>query len=158
MKNLISLILLLVAFNSTAQTQEENKAKQVVIDFFEAFHRQDSTALKNLAHPAVIMHSIGSNREGVVQVSTNQYGEFINRITGIPSTTKFEEVIHSYDVKINGPLATVLTPYSFMVDGNLSHCGVNSFTMAKESETWLIVHIIDTRGNENCDNLREDKN
>jgi predicted component of viral defense system (DUF524 family) len=78
------------------------------------------------------MQSLAEGREGKNSLSSNTYAEFLQRIKSIPSTTKFEEKIHSFDVRINGALATVITPYSFHVNGNLSHCGVNSFTMVKE--------------------------
>lgn len=128
----------------------EAEAKKVVTDFFEAFHKQDSVSLRNLAHPSIKMQSIGANAEGNVQVSTVTYGNFLKSIISIPSTTKFEEKLHSFNVQVNGPLAVVITEYSFWVNDKLSHCGVNSFTLVKEEEEWKITYIIDTRKKEGC--------
>ncbi len=153
MKKFLSFLFLVTCFTSFAQTAEEAAVKDVVTGFFEAFHRQDSVALQSFAHPSVNMQSLGNNAEGKLILSTNTYGEFLKRITSIPSSTKFEEKLHGFDVRVNGPLATVITPYSFLVNGNLSHCGVNSFTMVKETEEWKIIHIIDTRSREGCDRL-----
>ncbi|MCJ7759077.1 MAG: nuclear transport factor 2 family protein, partial [Gillisia sp.] len=58
--------------------------------------------------------------------------------------------LHSFDIRINGALANVITPYSFYVNGNLSHCGVNSFQLFKESGNWKIIYIVDTRIKEGC--------
>lgn len=155
MKKIICLCLLFTAslFSFAQEGQEEENARRVVVEFFEAFHRQDSVALRNLAHPTIKMQSIATNEQGAGNLSTNTYSEFLNRIVSIPSTTKFEEKLHSFEVQVNGPLATVITPYSFIVNGNLSHCGVNSFTMVKEAEEWKIVYIIDTRSKTGCDTL-----
>lgn len=151
MKNSFLLIVLLFAIPGFSQSEQDKaKAKEVVIDFFEAFHEQDSVALRKLAHPTITMQSIGKDQQGNNKVSTNSYGEFLKSIVGIPATTKFEEKLHSFEVQVNGALAQVITPYSFLVNEQLSHCGVNSFTMVKEADEWKIVYIIDTRVREGC--------
>ncbi|QED36473.1 nuclear transport factor 2 family protein [Antarcticibacterium arcticum] len=151
MKHLQIFILLLLSTSGFAQNQpEDDKVKKVVTDFFEAFHQQDSLALRELAHPNVIMQSVSTNPAGETKVVTVDYGNFLKSIVSIPASTKFEEKLHSFDVTMNGSLATIVTPFSFYLNGNLSHCGVNSFTMVKEAEEWKIVHIIDTRIKEGC--------
>lgn len=152
MKIFTVILVFIAGINSYAQSpKDETGAKQVVNQFFEAFHKQDTVALRELAHPSVNMQSLAENPGGNNKLSTNTYAEFLQRIKSIPSTTKFEEKLLSYDVRINGALATVITPYSFHLNGNLSHCGVNSFTMVKEAEEWKIVHIIDTRNRNGCE-------
>ncbi len=153
MKKIFPLLFLFIGLHAFSQSQQEAEAKKVVTDFFEAFHKQDSVALRNMAHPSIKMQSIATNAEGASKVSTNDYGAFLKSIATIPPTTKFEEKLHSFDVTVNGPLANVTTPYSFLVNGNLSHCGVNSFTLVKEAGEWKIVYLIDTRRKENCDSL-----
>lgn len=157
MKKFLFFLMLFLSFSSFAQDVQEEEVKEVVTTFFEAFHRQDSIALRNLAHPTIKMQSIATNGGGTSQLSTNTYGEFLRSIASIPPTTKFEEKLHSFDVQVNGPLANVTTPYSFLVNGNLSHCGVNSFTMVKEAEEWKIIYIIDTRKKQGCDSLLKDE-
>lgn len=150
MKTFYTIILLFAGVSSFSQITPEEEAKKIIVEFFDAFHRQDSIALKNLAHPSVRMQSIGNNKEGETRLTGNAYADFVKSITTIPSTTQIEEIIHSYEVSVNGPLANIITPYTFLVNGKLSHCGVNAFTLVKEMEDWKIVHIIDTRSNENC--------
>jgi hypothetical protein len=78
-------------------------------------------------------------------LTTDESSKFYNSIASIPSQVKFEERITDYKVQIDGTLAHVWTPYQFYINGNLSHSGVNSFTLFKENESWKIIHIIDTR-------------
>lgn len=152
MKIIILILVSLAGFSSFAQSpQDEAEARQVVIDFFEAFHRQDTIVLRNLSHPSAVMQSLAENSGENNKLSTITYADFLQRIKSIPSTTKFEEKLHSYDVRVNGALATVITPYTFHLNGNISHCGVNSFTMVKEAEEWKITHIIDTRNKIGCE-------
>lgn len=155
MNKFLVIAFLFSSFTSFAQTAEETEVKNMVTEFFEAFHKQDTLALRELAHSTVSMQSLAEGPEGKNSLSGNTYAQFLQRIHSIPSTTKFEEKIHSFEVSINGGLATVITPYSFLVNGDLSHCGVNSFTMVKEEEAWKIVHIIDTRRKEGCDKLEK---
>lgn len=151
MKHLVILLMFFISVTAHSQTPTETEnAIQVVIDFFEAFHKQDSIALRKLAHPTVIMQSVSTSPTGETKVITEEYGKFLKSIVSIPATTKFEEKLHSFDVTINGSLATVITPFSFYFNGNLSHCGVNSFSLVKMPEGWKIAHIIDTRIKEGC--------
>lgn len=154
MKHIFLLLILFTGLSIFAQeSSEEAEAKKVITDFFEAFHKQDSVALRNLAHSSIKMQSVGANKEGKIEVSSLTYGNFLKSISSIPSTTKFEEKLQSFDITVNGPLAQVVTPYSFLVNDNLSHCGVNSFTLVKEESEWKIVYLIDTRKKEGCNSL-----
>ncbi len=62
-----------------------------------------------------------------------------------------DERIQDYEIRIDGNLASVWTPYSFYFDGNFSHCGVNSFQLVRMAEGWKIVYLIDTRRKEGCE-------
>ena len=66
-------------------------------------------------------------------------------MTQIPATMKFEERLLSFEIRIDGSMAHVWTPYEFYINGTLSHVGVNAFTLILENKQWKIVHLIDTR-------------
>lgn len=151
MKILVCLLVIFTGFSGIAQeSPDELAAKNTVEAFFVAFHKQDSLALRELAHPSVTMQSIAEDEEDSLKITTDTYSDFIKAISSIPETTKFEEKLHSFDIKVNGPLANVITPYSFFVNGELSHCGVNSFQLFKKEGTWKIIYIVDTRSKEDC--------
>ncbi|MFC4634260.1 nuclear transport factor 2 family protein [Dokdonia ponticola] len=131
---------------------EETEVKQLVERFFEGFHKQDSTIIKSVVHEKILMQSIGKNQTGEVVLSKQDFSGFLTSICSIPGDTKFEERIESYKVQIddNKAMANVWTPYSFYVNGELSHCGTNSFQLFKRDGTWKIFYIVDTRDRENC--------
>ena len=83
-------------------------------------------------------------------IESEEIETFIKSITSIPESVNFKEVIHDYQIKSDGVLATVWTPYSFFVNDTLSHCGTNNFQLIKENGNWKIISIIDTRKKENC--------
>lgn len=151
MKILISILLLFTGISATSQEMAEDASvRQTIEAFFSAFHRQDSIVLRDLANSSVIVQSISTNTEGETKIATESFDNFLKSIISIPETTKFEEKLHSFDIRINGALANVITPYSFYVNGNLSHCGVNSFQLFKDSGEWKIIYIVDTRIKEGC--------
>ncbi len=53
-------------------------------------------------------------------------------------------------ILVDGNMASVWVPYQFYYKGNFSHCGVNSFQLAKINNEWKIQYVIDTRRNDNC--------
>ena len=55
------------------------------------------------------------------------------------------------EVRIEGPIATVWTPYDFHVGGDFSHCGIDAFQLTQSEGRWRIVSIIYTIQTEGCD-------
>ena len=128
----------------------EKEVQHIVETFFEGFHTQDSTLIKQVVHTGVMMQSIGKNRTGEMILSTQDFSGFLSSICSIPETTSFKEVIHSYEVKMDGKMANVWTPYTFYINDAISHCGTNSFQLFKRVGIWKIFYIVDTRDREGC--------
>ncbi len=140
----------LFCYSLNAQTSEEDNVKQTIVDFFDAFHKQDTVRLKAMAKGNIKMQSISVNAEGETRLSENDYHGFVKNIAGIPKDRTFKEKILSYDIRIDGNMANAWTPYEFWFDSNFSHCGVNSFQFVKEMDKWKIIYLVDTRRRENC--------
>lgn len=140
-KLLFTFVLLNVGFFAEAQ---ENP-KEVVEVFFEAFHKQDTIKLNDLCHEDLILQTVTTAKEGS-RLKADSKEVFLKSISSIPSHIKFLEKITDYQIKQDGNMYHVWTPYEFYVKGQLSHIGVNSFTIIKElNGEWKIVHLIDTR-------------
>lgn len=139
---------------TSSQPQEEIEVRKLVETFFEGFHKQDSTIIKSVVHKKILMQSIGKNRSGEVVLSKQDFSGFLTSICSIPGETQFEERIESYKVRMDGKMANVWTPYSFYINGDLSHCGTNSFQLFKRDGVWKIFYIVDTRDRESCGTKR----
>lgn len=151
MKYLWSLYFSLFIIGTTmAQNPEEAVVKQTVIDFFKAFHAKDTVALQSFAYETVVLQSVGKDKSGETRLTNEDYKEFTKSIGSIPATLKFEERLLSYSIQIDGEMANAWTPYEFYINGNLSHCGVNSFQFIKVDGKWKIIYIVDTRRKEGC--------
>ena len=139
-----------MGINVNAQDTEKDAVKATIENFFEAFHKQDTVALKTMAKGNINLQSISVNRKGKTVLQENDYQSFIKSIASIPKDNTFEEKLLDFSIQIDGQMANAWTPYEFWYNGNFSHCGVNSFQLIKEGETWKILYLVDTRRREGC--------
>lgn len=140
-KKILMAIVLLTSLNSNAQNEEVQKTIET---FFEGFHARDSLKLKSICSDKLILQSISEGQNGV-KLSDATAAEFYKSIASIPNDMKFYEKLLSYSIQVDGAMANVWTPYEFYINVNLSHKGVNAFTLFKENGNWKIIYIIDTR-------------
>jgi len=138
-------------FGMQAQNGGEEQVRSTIDSFFEAFHQQDSIAIKETVSKDIVMQTIGRNGNGLEEVRIENFSQFLKSIVSIPATTKFEERIKSYNIQIDGPMANAWTYYEFWVNDTFSHCGVNSFQIFNREGVWKIIYLIDTRRKEGCD-------
>ena len=150
MKNKLLLIVLAITLQLSAQQSEEDAVKSKIIAFFDAFHKQDTVALKAMASDKVILQSIATNREGKTVLNQSEYDTFIKSIASIPKENTFEEKLLDFSIQVDGKMANAWTPYEFWYNGNFSHCGVNSFQLIKEDNDWKILYLVDTRRRQGC--------
>ena len=133
-----------------SQNQEKEAVKQTIIDFFDAFHKQDTVRLKFFANDKVVLQTIFTNKEGKTVLNTETYETFTKSIASIPKTSKFEEKLLDFSIQIDGKMANAWTPYEFWFNGKFIHCGVNSFQLIKKEDQWKILYLVDTRRREGC--------
>jgi hypothetical protein len=53
----------------------------------------------------------------------------------------FRERIWDAQVTVQGNLAQVWAPYDFHLDGKLSHCGIDSFSLVRGTDGWRVAGI-----------------
>ena len=139
----------LIHFASFSQT-EEQQVEQVIRSLFEGMKTKNADQVAMAFSEDTLMQTVIAKPEGS-EVGSNAVADFVKRIATTPETTTLDEQILDYQIKVDGTMASAWTPYRFYVNGNFSHCGVNSFQLVKKAEGWKIVYIIDTRRKENCD-------
>jgi len=152
MKHILLMVTLLFALTLNAQTSESENVKTTIIAFFDAFHKQDTTALKAMAKGNIKMQSIAIDKDGKTVLSENDYFQFVQNIASIPKDRTFEEKLLNFSIQVDGNMANAWTPYEFWYQEKLSHCGVNSFQLIKEDDKWKIIYLFDTRRREGCEN------
>jgi len=151
MKKVISLVLCFISF-AVVRSQENEKAevKKVVETFFEGFHKQDSVLMKSVLADGVVLQTTGRNKEGKTLFRNEKISKLISSITSIPDSVSFEEKLTSWSIQVDRTMANVWVGYEFWLNGNFSHCGINSFQMVNFDGDWKIIYLIDTRGRAGC--------
>jgi Putative lumazine-binding len=127
-----------------AQKAEKAAIKAVIERFFEGLERGDTTILKSACTPQLVLQTFAPNREGVWQVSSVTLAQLVAAVAR-PRTNTWDEQIVYKTIALEPNLASVWTPYRFLIDGKVSHSGTNSFQLVKTVEGWKIQYIIDTR-------------
>ena len=133
-----------------SSSEDENQVKQVIETFFDGFHKQDSVMIKNTVADEIVLQTTGRNPEGKTLFKTEEFPKFLKSIVGIPETTKFEEKLTSFSIQVDRTMANAWIGYEFWLNGEFSHCGINSFQLINFDGEWKIIYLIDTRGKEGC--------
>lgn len=123
---------------------QKEQVQKTIETFFEGFHAKDTIKIKSTCSDKLILQSISENTKGN-KLSNETAHSFYKAIASIPADIKFEERILSYNIQVDGSMAHAWTPYEFYRNGELSHKGVNAFTLYLDVTTWKIIHLIDTR-------------
>ncbi len=156
MKRIQKAYLLLLAISLSAGQAlaqghpEEEAVKAVISQLFDAMKQADSSRAVNCFAAGALMETVARTPQQTDTVRSNAVAQFGSRIRQQPAGTLDERISFS-SVLIDGNLAHVWTPYRFYVNGQFSHCGVNSFEVVKLNGQWKIRYIIDTRRKEGCD-------
>lgn len=148
-KAFLALIICFSTFNTFSQPSEQEAIKKVVNNLFTAMRTSDTTLLKSVFSPDMILQSISQKADGTTVLQTDKAAGFIKAV-GTPHKEVYDERIVITDVKIDGSLASVWAPYKFYVGTQFSHCGVDVFQLMKTAAGWKIIYIVDTRRKDNC--------
>jgi hypothetical protein len=146
---IVAAIAFLPIGNAVAQTAEDS-VKAVINKMFAAMKNADPAALKAVLTDSALLHTIITDREGRTLVRNQPFSGFIDFISK-QQPGDADERIEFEMIKIDGPLASVWTPYKFYYKKQFSHCGVNSFQLVKIDNSWKVQYIIDTRRAGNCE-------
>ena len=90
-------------------------------------------------------------KDGTNNVSINSGKDFLIAVANRPADQVWKEILKGYKGQMDGNLAHIWVPYEFRINGKLSHCGANSFTLVKTDQGWKIADIIDSRRREGCE-------
>ena len=136
---------LLISSFSFAQNTSEKEIIKPIENLFNAMKSADSLGVKNAFSGSAIMQTFGKNQE----IRTDKVEDFAKQV-GSSKVGDLDERFTISKILVDGNMASVWVPYQFYYKGNFSHCGVNSFQLAKINNEWKIQYIIDTRRKDNC--------
>lgn len=138
-----------LSIDLSAQTAEDS-VKAVINQLFSAMRNGDGVSLKETFADSAVLQTIRRTKEGGFIVEDEKVQDFVDFVSKSKKDSADERI--SYEtIKIDGPLASVWTPYKFYFAGQFSHCGVNSFQVVRINGRWKIQYLVDTRRRQGCE-------
>jgi len=134
---------------SYAQTAEDS-IKTVINKMFTGMKNSDTILVKSCFTETAVLQTFGKDKEGKTIITTDTPGDFAKIIATIPAGAADEQIVFK-DLKIDGPMAAVWTPFKLYFNGKFYSCGVNSFQLVRLNNEWKIQYILDTRRKNNCE-------
>lgn len=138
------------AIIANGQSTEEAGIKETINNLFDGMRKSDAVLIQSSLSETAVLQTIKKNKEGKLIVQSESVADFLTAITK-PHTEIYDERIVFETIKIDGPLASVWTPYKFYVGTTFSHCGVDSYQLVKIDGKWKIQYLIDTRRKDGCE-------
>jgi cyanophycinase len=126
---------------------DERAVLSTVQRLFDAMRAADSAAARPLFHPQARLF-VPDTRNGESVVNVSSLEDFLRSIAG--SNRQFDERFNNPEVRVDGNLAMVWTPYDFYRGERFSHCGIDAFHFARAGSGWVILQIAYNRRTEGC--------
>lgn len=145
---LLSFFLLTVSIAANSQSTEDS-IKTAVNNLFLAMKHSDGDMLRTCFADSAKLQALGRDKDGNLLVKNESVHAFATSVNTVPKGSLDERITFDM-IKIDGPLASVWTPYTFYYNGQFSHCGVNSFQLIRTASGWKIQYLIDTRRKTGC--------
>jgi hypothetical protein len=115
-----------------AGSADERDVLAVVQKMFDAMARCDAATARAISMPEGRLYRLTVGSDESVRSST--FEEFSASLG--KCGRKMLERMWSPQVRVHKGIATVWAPYDFWLDGAFSHCGIDSFELAKTSAGW----------------------
>ena len=144
-------LFLLPALLAAQFTLAQNGPERPLRLLFAGMRAADSSGVHALFHPAADLHSVSTDARGRTVVERGDLSRWMSGIAGAQPGS-LDEQLHYTAIRRDGDLATAWTPYTFVLNGAISHCGTNAFQLVRDGpgDSWRILNIVDTRRRADC--------
>lgn len=120
------------------QPDQQADILAVTQSVFDAMASHDADLLLAAFHtPDTPLRVIRPQADGSTAIQTVPVSTFAASIAS--SEHDLYEAGRDSTVLVSGPMAVVWMPFTFKLDGQHSHCGVNNFTLAMTDDGWKII-------------------
>ena len=134
--------------SAVAQSPAEKEVLASVHAFLDAMKAKDTAGMKLALDPVTRFTLLRPSPNGT-RVMTLTGADFV-RVATQPDGPTYDEPLRKPVVHIDGDLATVWAEYQVRLKGEVSHCGYDSFQLARLDGRWKILSVSDTFRTEGC--------
>ena len=101
--------------------------------------RRDSAIILAAMRPDATATAANEKADGTRSVRRMTAAEFAAGVK--PGPERYEERLTDPAIEIDGDIAMVWSPYVFLVDGKVHHCGVDHFDLVREGGRWKVANV-----------------
>jgi ketosteroid isomerase-like protein len=128
-----------------ANQDDAKAAVQVAEKLFAAMKAKDGDAIRSLFLKDGQLVAIDKPRAGNGPSTTRVFtGDAFAKLIAESKGGELIEEMKNPEVKVFGDMALVFGKYTFHLGTTFSHCGTNSFQLARTSEGWRIANAAST--------------
>lgn len=126
---------------------EAEAVSELAATFLAALSAADTAELSRSLAPGAMVLSVREGESGpILRAVTRE--DFLTSLGG--EDQELLERMWDPEVKVDGDVAMVWTPYDFFLNGEFSHCGTDAFTFLKGPEGWQVAAITYNVVREGC--------
>jgi hypothetical protein len=118
---------------------EEGQVMAPITTLFDGLAKRDSTIVLTAMRPDGTATATSEKPDGTRTIRRMTATEFAAGIK--PGPEGFEERLTDPAIEIDGDIAMVWSPYVFLIDGKVHHCGVDHFDLIRENGSWKVSSI-----------------
>jgi hypothetical protein len=133
------MILLALAALARSGSAEEAEVMRPVRAIVAGVAAHDSAMLAAQLRPDADVTIVAVRPDGSPAIRHLTAAEFSASIK--PGPERLEPRLAQPVIRIDGDIAMVWTPYLFVRDGKLDHCGANHFDLIREAGAWKIQNV-----------------
>lgn len=140
---------LLISIPAVAQHGPVNPAEyevmEVIETMFDGMRALDADMVASTFAEGAVLNSSGT-RNGVPYVQSTPMTGFVGALRNSAGGPAWDERIWNVEIEVNDNLATAWMDYAFYAGDRFSHCGANTFQLARQADGhWRTVALADTR-------------
>ncbi len=120
-------------------TTTEGAVMAPIATLLRALERHDGPALLAQTVADGTITAVRTGPDGRPQRRTQRWTEFAAGLKA--DGTRMEERLGQPAIEIDDSVAMVWVPYTFVIDGKLSHCGYDHFDLVREGDGWKVLNI-----------------
>lgn len=135
----LAFVVAVAPVDSAAQASPEEEAVIAVVNtLFDGMRAGDEQ---------MILGTVANGaRLAMVSGDSVRYVDMSAFAANVAATERhLDERVWDFVIEIDASLASVWVKYDILIDGEFSHCGIDSFEMLMLNGEWKIVHLADTR-------------
>lgn len=106
---------------------------------FDGLARRDSAAILAALRPDASVIVASETPEGARSIRRMTAADFAAGVK--PGPEHYEERLTDPAVEVDGDIAMVWSPYIFLIDGKVAHCGIDHFDLVRDTGGWKVANV-----------------